>query len=158
MTPSQLKAKYLTHNPEGHYFSHENMKFSGDTMANYGVREIAEAGCYELYRKKPVKGKMQESRYFDSKTFESKNGAAYLVHLAEKNKTEEAIAFFTIASTKPKRERINDDSVLNWAIAEAKNHGNQKLVDFFSSKLSNTGVIADFLNENKAQNLTQNLN
>ena len=53
MTASELKRKYEIAHPDGLFFSRNNMKFLGDTMSNYGVRD---AGTHwELYRKRPVK-------------------------------------------------------------------------------------------------------
>ncbi|HCR36138.1 MAG: hypothetical protein UR95_C0010G0007 [Parcubacteria group bacterium GW2011_GWC1_36_108] len=61
------------------------MKFAGDTMKNYGVRESAvitnydnngdytESGivieCWELYRRKPVKHGLSKSAFFNKITF-----------------------------------------------------------------------------------------
>ena len=61
-----------------HFFTRETMKFWGDTMANYGVRQPREVTtstgrivqCYELYRRHPVKNGMDSSAYFDAATFE----------------------------------------------------------------------------------------
>jgi hypothetical protein len=39
MTPSQLKELHLEFAPNSKYFTRETMKFMGDTMKNYGVRE-----------------------------------------------------------------------------------------------------------------------
>lgn len=67
MTPSELKSNVEQANPNSRFFSRENMKFSGDTMKNYGVRDAGD--CWELYRKKPAKGALQNSALFDKKTF-----------------------------------------------------------------------------------------
>lgn len=40
MTAYQLKAKVEENNPESLFFSKKNMKFAGDSMKNYGVREV----------------------------------------------------------------------------------------------------------------------
>ncbi len=74
MTPSQLKSKHLQAFPESHFFSRENMRFSGDTMANYGVRETAEKSTngeplLELYRRKAVKFGLKKSAYFSAVSF-----------------------------------------------------------------------------------------
>lgn len=51
-----------------HFFDRDTMKFFGDTMANYGVRD---AGPYwELYRRRPVKHGLNTSAYFDKVTFD----------------------------------------------------------------------------------------
>lgn len=86
MTPSQLKYEIESRYPDNCYFSRSSMRFFGDTMANYGVRQaivIAHfdaAGNYheegvkreawELYRKRAVKFGNKESAYFDKVTFE----------------------------------------------------------------------------------------
>ena len=44
MTPSELKANILEHDPESHYFDRKTMQFFGDTMRNYGVRKTEIAG------------------------------------------------------------------------------------------------------------------
>jgi hypothetical protein len=53
------------------FFSRENMRFSGDTMRNYGVRRVTIAGrdLWELFRRSPVKNGLRSSAYFDCKTF-----------------------------------------------------------------------------------------
>ena len=67
MTPSELKRQYEIAHPDGLFFSRNNMKFLGDTMSNYGVRD---AGTHwELYRKRPVKAGVRNSMYFDKDTF-----------------------------------------------------------------------------------------
>lgn len=70
MTASELKARHEQANPDSLFFSRNNMKFAGDTMANFGVRKYVTAqrtvtDTYELYRKKPVKLGMKDSFYFD---------------------------------------------------------------------------------------------
>ena len=62
MTPSELKANILAHDPDSHYFDRKTMQFFGDTMRNYGVRktEIGGVPVWELYRKKPVKHKYND--------------------------------------------------------------------------------------------------
>jgi len=67
MTPSELK--HHVEQTGSHHFDRKTMKFFGDTMRNYGVRD---AGQYwELYRKRPVKHGLSSSMYFDKKTFSS---------------------------------------------------------------------------------------
>jgi len=74
MTPSQLKSKIEeTGSP---FFTRNNMKFAGDTMANYGVysEEIytnsnERIHVWTLYRKKPVKGGLKSSAYFRQDNF-----------------------------------------------------------------------------------------
>ena len=74
MTKSELKERVMA--TESHFFDRDTMKFFGDTMANYGVRETKidtyreeSVEVYELYRRKPVKYGLQSSHYFDKKTF-----------------------------------------------------------------------------------------
>ena len=85
MTSSELKYRHETNNPGSYFFTRNNMKFAGDTMKNYGVREsvvatnydnngdYTESGivieCWELYRLQPVKFGLQKSVYFDKITF-----------------------------------------------------------------------------------------
>ena len=74
MTPSELKQ--LTEQTSPYFFTRETMKFFGDTMKNYGVRSCQmdtatrkDVSTWELYRKRPVKHGLQNSAYFDKKTF-----------------------------------------------------------------------------------------
>lgn len=88
MTPSELKYHVENAGHESHYFARRSMKFSGDTMRNYGVRsatvhtaydaqgnytgnhtEGVPVECWELYRKRPVKHGLQSSAYFAKETF-----------------------------------------------------------------------------------------
>ena len=81
MTPAQLRAKVMARE-DSKFFTHANMRFSGDTMRNYGVRgpvtlkrysgDIVQ--CWELYRKKPVKHGARGSAYFHVDTFEKCSG------------------------------------------------------------------------------------
>ncbi|HDZ77117.1 MAG TPA: hypothetical protein ENH41_03440 [Candidatus Omnitrophica bacterium] len=72
LTPSELKQATLKTSP--YYFTHDTMKFFGDTMRNYGVRAntiVTYGGrveVWELYRKKPVKHGNQSSAYFSKRT------------------------------------------------------------------------------------------
>jgi len=67
MTPSELKFKYQQNNPDGHFFDRATMRFFGDTMKNYGIRD---AGTHwALYRKRPVKHGLKSIHYFDKRTF-----------------------------------------------------------------------------------------
>jgi hypothetical protein len=79
MTASDLKHLYECNNPEGHFFDHDTMRFFGDTMCNFGVRDggkvlsitangIEEVEVWELYRKRPVKNGLHgHCRYFSKK-------------------------------------------------------------------------------------------
>ena len=85
MTPSDLKYELESRRTESRFFSRENMRFSGDTMRNYGVRktiirtDYSEDGSYmgcstelevwELFRKKPVKYGLHESAFFACDNF-----------------------------------------------------------------------------------------
>lgn len=66
MTPTELKAIYLQHNPGGLFFRRDIMRTHGDTMKNYKVVQFDFAGIhfYELQRRKPVKCGRQNSHYF----------------------------------------------------------------------------------------------
>jgi hypothetical protein len=67
MKASELKHLYERNNPEGHFFDRDTMRFFGNTMRNFGVRDggkvdtLATEGLrkgvevWELYRKRPVK-------------------------------------------------------------------------------------------------------
>ncbi len=67
MTPSNLKYQVESHNPDSHFFTRETMRFHGDTMKNYGVCDSGDH--WELFRKRPVKGGMTRSAFFDKATF-----------------------------------------------------------------------------------------
>ena len=76
MTPSELKARIESADRESYFFTRKTMKFFGDTMKNYGVRQTiirtrnADAlPVWELYRKRPVKHGLKKSAYFDKDTF-----------------------------------------------------------------------------------------
>lgn len=75
-TASQLKAQVEYSHTDSKFFTRDNMKFAGDTMANYGVRSATvtnlqgeQVEVWELYRRKPVKYGLQKSAYFDKLTF-----------------------------------------------------------------------------------------
>jgi hypothetical protein len=86
MTASELKSK-VEQGTDSFFFTHDTMRFFGDTMANYGVRDGGtmpyhwdETGnnysdiprmveVWELYRKHPVKHGLKSSAYFDKKSF-----------------------------------------------------------------------------------------
>lgn len=67
MTASELKQKVEAAGHVTYFFTHKTMRFFGDTMKNYGVRDGGD--CWELHRKRPVKHGLQSSAYFDKKTF-----------------------------------------------------------------------------------------
>jgi len=85
MNVSELKS-HVEQGSDSYFFSSDTMKFFGDTMANYGVRDggvipyhwdndgkyIQEpimVEVWELYRKHAVKHGLKDSAYFDKKTF-----------------------------------------------------------------------------------------
>ena len=72
MTPSELKANVIKHDPNSHYFDRKTMQFFGDTMRNYGVRkaELNGVTVWELYRKKPAKHGLQSSAFFRVSDFQ----------------------------------------------------------------------------------------
>ena len=49
------------------FFDKEPMRFYGDSMSNYGVRD--NGSTWELYRKQKVRFGIQESAYFDKQKF-----------------------------------------------------------------------------------------
>lgn len=74
MTPSDLKAAVDATGSK--FFNRDAMKFFGDTMRNFGVCEAVVSSyseenieCWELYRKRPVRGGVQSSAFFCKKTF-----------------------------------------------------------------------------------------
>lgn len=86
MKASELKAK-VEQGRDRFFFTRQTMKFFGDTMRNYGVRDGGaipyhwddDGNSYsdsphlievwELYRRHPVKHGRKSSAYFDKKTF-----------------------------------------------------------------------------------------
>ena len=66
MTPSELKYN-VESGEDSFFFTCSSMKFFGDTMRNYGVRNAGD--CWELYRKHPVSHGLKDSAYFDKVTF-----------------------------------------------------------------------------------------
>ena len=85
MTASELKAQYELHNPDGHFFTRNNMRFAGDKMSNYYVPAATVdikrydgtlTKCYELQRRRPVKGGLNKSAYFSTDSFSLIHGEA----------------------------------------------------------------------------------
>lgn len=76
MTSSELRAKIEASREEPYFFTRETMRFFGDTMRNYGVRETiittymgeADVPVYELYRRRPVKHGLKDSAFFRKDT------------------------------------------------------------------------------------------
>lgn len=90
MTASKLKAAHEAAFPSSRFFSRNNMKFAGDTMANFGVKAVkvtttydaddnyVESGiaveAWELYRRKSVnKGAAGKVAYFAKEDFRELN-------------------------------------------------------------------------------------
>jgi hypothetical protein len=77
-TPSDLKYYVEEAGRDPHFFDRETMRFFGDTMKNYAVRQPREIHtrtgekvlAYELMRKKPVKFGKKSSAFFDANTFQ----------------------------------------------------------------------------------------
>ena len=77
MTASELKAKVEARGTASYFFTRETLRFFGDTMSNYGVRETVidtwsenNVEVYELYRRRPVKHGLWSSAYFRKDTLE----------------------------------------------------------------------------------------
>jgi hypothetical protein len=75
-TPYDLKYAVEANGQEPHFFTRGSMKFFGDTMRNYGIKQPAEIQthsgpvlAFELYRKRPVKHGLDSSAYFCASTF-----------------------------------------------------------------------------------------
>jgi len=86
-TASDLKYAVEQSGQSPHFFTRETMRFFGDRMSNYGIRQAREIQthggpvlAYELLRKQPVKHGLQSSAFFDAATFSRvfpvKEGAA----------------------------------------------------------------------------------
>ena len=71
MNASELKYNHELHNKDSYYFTRDTMKFFGDTMQNYGVKD--RGSYFELYRKSPVKHGLKNSAFFDKITFQKLN-------------------------------------------------------------------------------------
>lgn len=67
MTPNALKQEVEQAGNEPYFFTPKTMKFFGDTMRNYGVRDAGDN--WELWRKRPVKHGLNSSAYFNKVTF-----------------------------------------------------------------------------------------
>ena len=71
MTAYNLRQEYIENNPNGKFFTPENMAHMGDSMDNYGVRSAGRNDeAWELYRKRPVNGGIQTSAYFCKTTYQ----------------------------------------------------------------------------------------
>lgn len=79
MTASELKYRHEENFPDSLFFSRNNMKFAGDTMANFAVLPdtceiVTPSGnihtCYELIRKRKTSKGFSGTFYFDVETFQ----------------------------------------------------------------------------------------
>jgi hypothetical protein len=68
MRPCELKRNAERSDLGKLFFVRETMKFFGDTMANYGVRDAGDS--WELHRKRPVRNGLRSSHFFNKLTFE----------------------------------------------------------------------------------------
>lgn len=75
-TASDLKFRVEQSGNEPHFFTRSTMRFFGDRMSNYGVRQPREitthsskAIAFELVRRRPVKNGLASSAWFDAVTF-----------------------------------------------------------------------------------------
>jgi len=74
---SDLKFAIESARQEPYFFTRDSMKFFGDTMANYGIRQPVtvttvsgdKVPAYELVRRRPVKHGLKESAFFHAETF-----------------------------------------------------------------------------------------
>ena len=83
MNKSELRSAVMA--TGSHHFDRKTMKFFGDTMTNYGIRETTiktnwnatggydekgrEIAVFELYRRRPVKHGLCKSVYFNKIDF-----------------------------------------------------------------------------------------
>ncbi len=76
-TASDLKYAVEQAGNERHFFTRSTMKFFGDRMRNYGVRQPIEietnlgekVKAFELTRRRPVEHGLCSSAWFDAETF-----------------------------------------------------------------------------------------
>lgn len=79
MTPRELISKYKQHNPDGHFFDRDNLKFFGESISDMrieGTEEIKDYHgeihtCYVLstLQKNHPCGATRMKHYFDTETF-----------------------------------------------------------------------------------------
>ena len=77
MNASELKYQVECAGRESNFFTRETMRFFGDRMSNYGVRDAGTiktnmgetVPAWELYRRRPVKHGLKASAYFHKETF-----------------------------------------------------------------------------------------
>jgi hypothetical protein len=76
-TAHDLKHAVEESGNDSHFFTRSTMKFFGDRMANYGLRQPVEVEtlsgekvmAYALYRRRPVKHGLQGTAWFHAETF-----------------------------------------------------------------------------------------
>lgn len=76
-TASDLKHAVEQSGNEPHFFTREAMRFFGDCMSNYGIRQPVSVEtnvgetvpAYELVRRHPVKHGLDSSAWFHAETF-----------------------------------------------------------------------------------------
>lgn len=78
ITASQLRAAHESAHPDSFFFTRNNMKFAGDTMANFGVDPAPvtfttysgePVTCWRLYRRRAVKHGLRGAFYFNCETW-----------------------------------------------------------------------------------------
>lgn len=76
MNSSELKSLFCQAWQDSHFFDRGAMRFFGDRMANYGVRQAVidtdsetDIPVWELFRRRPVKHGLKMSAYFRRDTF-----------------------------------------------------------------------------------------
>ncbi len=74
---NKTELKYRVMATGSNFFNRKTMKFFGDKMSNYGIRETTintwtdeNLPVFELYRRHAVKHGLTKSAYFDKKDFE----------------------------------------------------------------------------------------
>ena len=81
MLATQIKTasdlRQFVEQTETHFFDRATMRFFGDTMRNYGLRQPQPVTlydgstvlAYELFRRRPVKHGLRASAWFNAETF-----------------------------------------------------------------------------------------
>jgi hypothetical protein len=75
---SDLKFAVKKAGTQPHFFTRNTMRFFGDRMSNYGLRQPRPVtlhdgravNAYELTRRRPVKHGLRASAWFDAETFD----------------------------------------------------------------------------------------
>lgn len=62
LTASQIRALYLSRDPDGHCFNRKTMRFFGDTMRNF--RAVRTVDGYRLERRRPVRNGLSRALCF----------------------------------------------------------------------------------------------